>query len=87
MNVYTKILCKIMVKRMVRSFPKLVHPDQSAFVKGRFIGESVRLISDILKYTKELDKTGILFGADFESAFDSVRHSFLYSVLTKFGFF
>ena len=86
MNVDTKILSKIMVKRMVRSLPKLVHPDQSAFVKGRFIGESVRLISDILEYTKELDKPGILFGADFESAFDSVGHTFLYSVLTKFGF-
>ena len=80
MNVDTKILSKIMVKRMVRSLPKLVHPDQSAFVKGRFIGESLRLISDILEYTKELDKPGILFGADFESAFDSVGHTFLYSV-------
>ena len=75
MNVNTKILSKIMVKRMVRSPPpQLVHPDQSAFVKGRFIGESVRLISDILEYTKSLDKPGILFGADFESAF-------LYSLL------
>ena len=29
---------------------------------------------------------GILFGADFESAFNSVNHIFLYSVLLKFGF-
>ena len=27
-----------------------------------------------------------MFGAEFESAFDSVGHTFLYSVLTKFGF-
>ena len=39
----------------------------------RNIGESVRLINDILKYTDENDIEAILFSADFEKAFDSLN--------------
>ena len=84
-NVDTKILSKILVNRMKKSLSKLIHLDQYAFVSERYIGEAVRLISDVLEYTTE-KKIGILFGADFESAFNSVNHIFLNSVLLKFGF-
>ena len=46
---------------------------------NRNIGESVRLINDILEYTNENDIEAILFSADFEKAFDLVEHSFIIS--------
>ena len=52
----------------------------------RNIGESVRLINDILEYADENDIETILFSADFEKAFDSVEHSFIISTLGAFGF-
>ena len=64
----------------------IVKCDQTAYVKGRYIGESIRLISDILEYTEENDISGILFSADFEKAFDSIEHAFLFAVLESFGF-
>ena len=51
-----------------------------------YIGESIRLISDILEYTEENNIDGILFSADFEKAFDSVEHSFILATLESFGF-
>ena len=52
-NVDTKILSKILVNRMKKSLSKLIHLDQYAFVSEGYIGESVRLISDVLDYTTE----------------------------------
>ena len=64
----------------------LSHSDQTANLKDRYIGESVRLISDILEYTDDNDIEAIVFSADFEKAFDSIDHRFLFSVLKLFGF-
>ena len=42
----------------------LISYDQTAYVKGRYIGESVRVIDDLLKYAKDENIDGILFAAD-----------------------
>ena len=39
-------------------------PEQSAYVPGRFIGEPIRLISDILKYTDKMNIPCYMFAAD-----------------------
>ena len=64
----------------------MIHSDQTAYLKDRYIGETVRLISDILGYTYDNDIEAILFSADFEKAFDSIDHYFLFSFLKSFGF-
>ena len=68
-NVDAKIASKAL--RIKKVIGKLVHWDQTAYVGNRNMGESVRLISDILEYTDENDIEVILFSADFEKAFDS----------------
>ena len=50
--------------------------DQAAYVKGRYIGESIRLISDILDYTENNDVPGVIFSAHFE------KHSVLLSTIS-----
>ena len=59
---------------------------QTAYVTGRYIGESIHLISDILENTEENKIDVILFSADFKKAFDSVEHSFVPATLESFGF-
>ena len=86
MNVDTKIASKCLASRVKKVLSNLIHSDQTAYVKDRYIGESVRLISDILEYTDSNDIEAILFSADFEKAFDSIDHSFLFAVLESFGF-
>ena len=85
-NVYAKIASKALAFRIRRVIANLIHSDQMVYVKGRYIGESVCLISDILEYTENKGIDAILFLADFEKAFDLIDHTFLFSVLKSYGF-
>ena len=72
--------------RVRKVLPSLIHYDQTAYVKGRYIGESLRLTDNLLKYADEESSDGILFAADIVKAFDSVNHNFILATLKKFGF-
>ena len=72
--------------RIKKVIAKLVHCDQTAYVNNRYIGESNHLMSDILEYTNENETEAILFSADFEKAFNSIEHPFLFEFLKSFGF-
>ena len=81
-----KIASKCFAFRIRNVLSSLIHSDQTAYVKGRYIRESVRLINDILEYAASNDIEALLFSADFEKSFDSIDHCFLFSVLESFGF-
>ena len=69
-NVDTKIASKCLASWIKKVLSSLIHSDHTAYVKDRYIGESSRLISDILEYTDSNEIEAILFSADFEKAFD-----------------
>jgi hypothetical protein len=45
---------------------KLIDFDQAGFISGRYIGENIRLIYDMLQYTEENEIPGLLLLTDFE---------------------
>ena len=71
---------------MQKVLASIINYDQTAYVRGRYNGESIRLDNDILDFTEKNSIGGILFSADFEKAFDSIGHPFLLAVLKSFGF-
>ena len=85
LNVDAKLISKVLAMCLEKVTDKVIRPDQTAYIPGRFIGESIRLISDILEYTEVEQMEGYMFAADIEKAFDSVDHNFLIAVLKKFG--
>ena len=85
-NVDAKIASKVLALRMQKVLASIINYDQTAYVRGRHIGESIRLVSDIFDFTEENSIGGILFSADFVKAFDSIEHPFLLAVLKSFGF-
>ena len=86
LNIDTKILSKCIASRLIPVLPSIVSSDQTAYVKGRYIGEGIRLISDVLDTTKSLNLPGYMLTVDLEKAFDSIDHVFLLACLRKFGF-
>ena len=49
LNVDQKIISKALASRLKKVLPCLIGPGQTAYVDGRFIGESGRLIADIIE--------------------------------------
>ena len=79
MNVDTKIASKAIAVRLKKVIPKLIHFDQTAYVNNPYIGEANRLrIQSMLEYTAENEIEAILFSADFEKAYDSIEHTFIF---------
>ena len=86
LNVDCKIATKAIARRIEPLLPNLVHTDQTGFIKGRYIGENIRLIIDIMEHTKSESIPGILVSLDFRKAFDSLEWSFMMKALDIFNF-
>ena len=86
LNTDYKILTKTLATRLQKVIPKLVSPDQTGCVKGRYIGENIRILFDVLEYTSKQNISGVIAFLDFEKAFDSVSWKFLKKSLEKFNF-
>ena len=80
-NVDTKIASKSLAIMIKEFLPQLVNCDQLAYVKGRNIGESIRLIDDLLGYADKENLDGLIFAADIEKDFDSIEHNFFLPTL------
>ena len=59
---------------------------QAGFVKSRYIGENIRLISNVMEQTKKLNCPGILLSLDFQKAFDTLELSYIHKVLQIYNF-
>ena len=81
-----KIASKAIAKRIEAVLPRLIHTDQTGFIKGRYIGENIRLISDLLEQTKTDKMSGILMSMDFRKAFDTLEWPFMHYALKLYNF-
>ena len=86
LNTDYKIAAKAIANRIKTVLPKLINNDQTGFMKGRFIGENIRLIDGIIQYATQHNVPGLLLFIDFEKAFDSLEWPFIFDTLRFFGF-
>ena len=86
MNVDYKILAKIIGRRIESVLPTLIHSDQTGFIKGRFIGQNVRLLNDLMTYAESNNLPGILLFIDFRKAFDTIEWDFIQKSIEMFNF-
>jgi len=81
-----KIATKAIALRMEKVLPNIIHESQTGYVKGKYIGESIRTISGIMSFTKTQNIPGLAVFLDFEKAFDSVEWNYLHKCLEVFNF-
>ena len=76
LNFDQKIISKALSTRVKNVLSSLIDPRQTAYVNGRFINESGRLISDIIETCDKEGISGYLMTIDFQKAFDSLNIPF-----------
>ena len=81
-----KILAFCLANRIQRVIKSVVNSSQVAYIKGRYIGNNIRLIEDIIDFYDYTNIGGVLMMLDFQKAFDSLEWNFLYHVLELFNF-
>ena len=86
LNVSYKITSACIANRIKIMLPKIIHKDQRGFMKGRYIGENIRMLYDVLVQTEKEKIPGMLLLIDFEKAFDSVSWTFMQNALLHFNF-
>ena len=86
LNADYKIIAKALANRLCDMLPDIINEDQTGYIKGRYIGCNIRLVEDIIMYTENTNKPGIILTVDFEKAFDSISHKFIDKSLEAFNF-
>ena len=77
-----KILAAALANRLQKVMPNIISPNQTAYLKGRFIGTNIRLVQDIIRTKNK----GAIILIDFKKAFDCVSHDFMLQCISKMGF-
>ena len=85
LNSVLKILTKALNNRLKTVMDELITPTQTG-MSGRYIGETIRTMADILTHSRSTNSPLALLLLDQEKAFDKVSHQFLGAALVKFGF-
>jgi hypothetical protein len=86
LNCSFKIFTKVLTNRLAKIIDRLISYHQSAFIRGRFILESVVTAHEVIHEVHKSKDKGLVLKLDYEKSYDKVNLDFLYEVLELRGF-
>ena len=88
LNVDYKIFTHTIKNRFINAIPTVISRVQSGFQSGKSTSDNLILMCLVLDHFNNNSdmEEGLLVQVDFEKAFDSVDHTFLFKTLEKMGF-
>lgn len=86
LNTDYKVFTKALALRLQGVMGLLLHPNQTGFMSGHIIGDSIRVVEDVLEIIKKDRDDGLVAALDFSKAFDSIRWELIYAALERFNF-
>ena len=86
LNVDYKLCARTIAGRLLRVIHFVVGRDQTCGVPGRYIGENVSLLRDLVDFSTESNVPAAILSLDQEKAFDRVDWVFMFNTLSRMGF-
>ena len=86
LNVDSKLAARAIAARLLIAIHLMVAEDQTCGVLGRYIGENVAFLRDVVSYATMFDSPVAILSLDQGKAFDRVDWSFMYATPRKMGF-
>ncbi|CAI5467267.1 unnamed protein product [Closterium sp. Yama58-4] len=85
MNADYKVITLVLASRLQAVLPRLISPAQSAFIKGRRIGDTINDTLDLMDWATSQQNPLLVLTVDIRKAYDLVDREFLYSCLLHIG--
>jgi hypothetical protein len=82
-NYSFKIFSKVLTSRLGRLSHRFISSNQCAFIKGRYILESVVIAHELVHSLHKTKDPGLILKLDYENAYDRVNWDFLFEVLSS----
>ena len=86
LNVDYKLASRAIAGHLLKVIHSVVNKDQTCGVPGRFIGEKVALLWDVVDFASSSNVPVAIISLDQEKAFDRVDWRFMRATLSKMGF-
>jgi len=85
LNLDYRIFAKVISLALSPSLPRVIAPCQTAFIRGRNIGENITILVSVPHILDRLNRTGILIFCDFQKAYDTIHRPFLFAAMERCG--
>ncbi|CAI5472388.1 unnamed protein product, partial [Closterium sp. Yama58-4] len=85
MNADYKVIAHVLASRLQIVLPRIINPAQSAFIKGRRIGDTINDTLDLMDWALSQQESLLVLTVDIRKAYDMVDRDFLYACLQHLG--
>ena len=86
LNTDLRILTAILARRVNECIDYIIHPDQTGFITGRYYGDNIRRLLNVMVHPTMKKQEAMLLALDAQKAFDRVSWPYLIQTLKKFKF-
>ncbi len=82
-----KILAYVLMDKIMPTLDKCIHPAQTAYMEGRFIGTNIRKVQDAMNHiASNLESDSVILFLDFCKAFDLILHDFMLKLMVEMNY-
>ena len=86
LNTDYKILSKLLAVRLNKVIPRIIHNDQSGFIKNRGLTDNIMNLLSLIELCETENIPVLLISFDYEKAFARVEWQVLFKILHRIGF-